>query len=447
MPTLKELFEKRGTLVKSARDINEKALKENRSMTPEESTNFDKYMDDADKVKTEIDAVQADERRSSRLRSAEEEISKGQGRRTEPVAPRGSGPDGEPRELPDGVIEFRHRLSSGDERLLRFSNGAARGEAYNLAARAWLSGGADNCSLEQRGLLAESLKEGGYLVAPTQMVAELIKFVDDAVTIRALATVIPVEKAQSVGAVSLDADMDDAEWTSEVAEAPEDDGPELGARELTPRPLSKLVKISRKLIRVSALPIESLVRERLGHKFAVTEDKAFMTGSGVNRPLGIFTASDKGISTARDVSTGNTTTAIAPDNLINVKYSLKAQYLADPSLRWLFHREIVREIRKMKDLENRYIWQEGLARDKPDTILDIPYLMSEHAPKVQTAGQYVGVLGAFRFYWIAEALGLDIQRLVELYARTNQVGFIGRMEVDGMPVLEEAFSRVQMAAA
>jgi hypothetical protein len=35
---------------------------------------------------------------------------------------------------------------------------------------------------------------------------------------------------------------------------------------------------------------------------------------------------------------------------------------------------------------------------------------------------------------------------MELYAETNQVGYIGRMEVDGMPVLEEAFSRLIMHA-
>jgi len=39
---------------------------------------------------------------------------------------------------------------------------------------------------------------------------------------------------------------------------------------------------------------------------------------------------------------------------------------------------------------------------------------------------------------------MRIQVLTELYAETNQNGYIGRMEVDGMPVLEEAFVRVKM---
>jgi HK97 family phage major capsid protein len=67
-------------------------------------------------------------------------------------------------------------------------------------------------------------------------------------------------------------------------------------------------------------------------------------------------------------------------------------------------------------------------------------------PNTQTAGLYVGMCGDFSFYWIADALDVTVQRLVELYAETNQVGFIGRKETDGMPVLPEAFSRLTMHA-
>jgi HK97 family phage major capsid protein len=57
----------------------------------------------------------------------------------------------------------------------------------------------------------------------------------------------------------------------------------------------------------------------------------------------------------------------------------------------------------------------------------------------------VGVLGDFSFYWIADAMTMEMQRLVELYATTNQIGLIGRLESDGMPVLGEAFVRVKLA--
>ena len=57
------------------------------------------------------------------------------------------------------------------------------------------------------------------------------------------------------------------------------------------------------------------------------------------------------------------------------------------------------------------------------------------------------MIADFSYYWIADALDMRIQRLVELYAATNQVGFIGRLETDAQPVLAEAFSRVKLAAS
>jgi HK97 family phage major capsid protein len=71
--------------------------------------------------------------------------------------------------------------------------------------------------------------------------------------------------------------------------------------------------------------------------------------------------------------------------------------------------------------------------------------MSEFAPNTFTTGLYVGIVGDFSFYWIVDALSFVLQRLVELYAESNQAGFIGRYEGDAQPVLEEAFARVKLA--
>ncbi|MGE6825815.1 phage major capsid protein, partial [Pseudomonas soli] len=79
--------------------------------------------------------------------------------------------------------------------------------------------------------------------------------------------------------------------------------------------------------------------------------------------------------------------------------------------------------------------------------LDVPYVISEFAPNTFTNGLYSGMIGDFSYYWIAEAVNLEIQRLVELYAESNQVGFIGRQEADAMPVLAEAFVRIKCATS
>jgi HK97 family phage major capsid protein len=216
-----------------------------------------------------------------------------------------------------------------------------------------------------------------------------------------------------------------------------------GKRALTPNQLTKLVKVSMKLLRTSAIPVEGLVRERLAFKFAAAQENNFLNGDGSNKPLGVFYADVNGISTSRDVSTGNTTTAISADNLIEVKYSIKQQYRGNAQ--WIFHRDAIKEISKMKDGDGQYLWRPGLAAGQPDVLLNLPVNESEYAPNTFTTGQYVGILGDFKYYWIAEMFGMEIQRLNELFAQTNQVGFIGRMWSDGAPVLESAFARVKLA--
>jgi HK97 family phage major capsid protein len=302
---------------------------------------------------------------------------------------------------------------------------------------------------ESKALRADSDVDGGFLVAPQQVLTQLIKAVDDIVVMRRLGTVMQLDRAESLGVPALDTDLSDADWTSELATGNEDTVNPFGKRELKPAPLAKRIKISKKLLRQSTTNVDQLVRNRLAYKFGITEEKAFLTGSGANQPLGVFKASPLGISTARDTAAA-ATTAIAGDDLINTKFALKQQYWA--KARWLCHRDFLKAVRKLKDQQNNYLWSPGLGPGGgltagiPATLLDTPYDLSEYAPNTFTAGLYAAILGDFSFYWIAEALQLEIQVLMELYAETNQVGYIGRMEVDGMPVLEEAFSRLIMHA-
>ncbi len=296
-----------------------------------------------------------------------------------------------------------------------------------------------------RALQADSDTAGGFLVMPFSMSNAIIKAMDNEVFIRKLATVYPLPKAESLGAPVLDNDIGDPTWTAEIATGNEDNEMSFGKRELTPHPAARLIKVSNKLLRSSSIDAESVVIQRLVYKFGTIQEYNFLLGDGQGKPMGVFTAAQSGfgITTGRDVSTGNSTTAITSDNLIDTFYSLKAQYRKKAT--WIFHRDAVKKIRKLKDGEGNYIWQLGIALNKPDTILGAPYCESEYCPNTFTSGQYVGIVGDFSHYWIADALSMQIQRLIELYAATNQVGFIGRIESDGMPVLEEAFARVTLA--
>lgn len=314
-------------------------------------------------------------------------------------------------------------------------------EAEMRAFRSFLKGGP--APAEMRSLQADSDTEGGYLLAPQTVAAALLAAVDNQTFLRKLAHTETINGSESLGVVTLDTDFGAADWTTELATTTVDEALRLGKRELKPVPLTKETKLSRTLVRRTAGGAERLVIARLAYQFGVTMENAYLNGSGAGQPLGLFTASAQGVSTARDVSTDNTTTAITADGLIEAKHTLKGQYWANA--RWIFHRNGVKKIRKLKDGNGQYLWAPGLSGGIPNTIVDTPYEMSEYAPDTWTTGLYVGIIGDFSFYWIVDALQLEIQVLNELYARTNQFGYIGRLESDGMPVLEEAFVRVKLA--
>lgn len=405
---LKDLRDQRGKLVTDARAILDKASAEKRSASAEESAQFDAMMkqvgDLGDEVRRHESLVEAE-------RDAATQVARG-------IASAGDEARGK---IADPDVEFRTK---------------AFGKLITSGVRSLNDA-------EVRALQADSDTAGGFLVAPEQFVSGLIKNIDDMVFIRQRATKFSIPTSASLGAASLAADPADADWTTELATGNEDSTMSFGKRALNPHPLAKRLKVSNKFLRMAA-GAEGIVRSRLAYKFGISQEKAFMTGTGVNQPLGVFTASADGVTTARDVSTGNTATSVTFDGLINAKYSLKGQYWNRAD--WMFHRDVLSQIAKLKNGEGEYIWRESVRDGEPDRLLGRPVMMSEYAPNTLTASQYVGILGEFSNYWVADALDFQIQVLNELYAETAQTGFIGRLATDGMPVLAEAFARVKLAA-
>jgi HK97 family phage major capsid protein len=398
----RDLLAKRATLIAQARAMIEKCEAEKRDFDAGEQSNYDAIFADVAKIDVKIENLR-------KLGSVDTE----EFRSSEPSRP-----------------------DSGR------SAAEVDAEKQSRATQAYIRTGA--IAPELRALQADSDVAGGFITTPQQFVNRLIQAVDNQVFIRQWATPNPVTTAQSLGMPYLANDPDDADWTSELKTGSEDGGMKFGKRELFPHPLAKRIKISNKLLRLNP-DVEQLAITRLAYKFAVSFEKAAMTGSGASKPLGIFTASADGISTGRDVSADNTTTAFTADGLKNAKYSLKGAYW--PRAKWMFHRDAVKMLAKLKDAENRYLWQSSVQLGQPDMLEGIPLFTSEYAPNTFTAGLYVGILGDFSYYHTADALDFGLQRLNELYSETNQTGFIGRLESDGMPVLEEAFVRVKLAAS
>lgn len=295
--------------------------------------------------------------------------------------------------------------------------------------------------VEHRDLQTDNDTQAGVLVPPEQFVAELIKDFDSAIKFRGWARTFTLRKARSLGAPKRTARLTSAAWGAEIAAPTADTTLAYGKRVLFPGYLSILAKVSKDLLRSAAMPVDSMVREEMVYAGGALMETGFFTGSGVGQPLGIFTASSEGISTARDI-TSSSTTEVKFQDLLDAKFSIKEQY--EPALRWTGRRAVKKQLYGMRDSEGRPIFLPSYVTGTVDRVMEHPFEASEFAPAV-SSGNYVLILGDFSNYWIADALDLEFQLLSELYALTNQVGYLARAKTDGMPVKEEAFARIALA--
>lgn len=427
---LNELAQKRAGLVGKARELNDLALKEKRDLSGDESHQYDSLLTEARALKAQID-------REMELQSQEADLAS--------ARPTKAGGKDDPGNRSGGEsVEYRGA---------NIADGVKMPSAPRRASKEYQESFRQFLLNEQRTVNTldnDVDAEGGYLHAPVQFVARLLKTLDNEVFVRQYAQVVPVTTSDSIGFPQLTTDFADAAWTAEVANVGSPDtSAVLGLRQFTPQQLSKEIDVSMKLLRTAALDPSALVADRLAYRFAITEEKAYMTGNGTGQPLGIFATSGTGaIPTSRDVASevagGTTFTA---DTLRGARFAMLPQYRK--GARWLMHSDALKQVAKFKETTTgAYLWHPSLLAGAPDVIDGFPVDESQYCPNTFTAGLYFGALVNWsRGYLIADLVDLTVQRLNELLARTSQVGFIGRKMTDGGPVDPQAFVRVKMAAA
>lgn len=285
---------------------------------------------------------------------------------------------------------------------------------------------------------------GGNTVAPQYLVKNIIKNLDNEVQIRKYANIIPaVAGYDSLGIPTLDKDLADHEWTAEIGKVNEDTSLAFGKREMKPNQLTKLVKISKRLIRESNIDIQGFVEQRIAYKLSVPLEHNYLYGDGKGKPLGIFAqTSDNSaaITKDRDIKVGTSKEAISYDGLVDATSGLKKGHLSNAV--WMLNKQAVASLRKFKDSTGRPIWTEGIQGAQPSYLMGIPVIQNDFITDKLEKGKYIGFLADLKNYWILDSFGMELQVLYELYSETNQVGFQAGYWGDGAPVLEEAFVRL-----
>ena len=276
--------------------------------------------------------------------------------------------------------------------------------------------------------------EGGFTV-PDEFERKLVEALEGNNIFRGMATVI--RTSSGTRKIPIAEDTGEASWIDEGEEIPESDTT-FGQTMLSAYKLGTMIKISNELLNDSAFDLASYIARRFGVCMGNAEERAFITGDGVGKPLGLL--DDAG---AKVGVTAAKTTAISFDEVFQLYYALKAPYRKKAE--FLCNEALVLQLMTIKDNNGNYIWKPGLDIGKPDTLLNRPLKTSAFMPEV-AAGNKVMAFGDYSYYWIADRQNRTFRRLNELYARTDQVGFLTTQRVDGKLILPEAVQVLQMKA-
>ena len=128
--------------------------------------------------------------------------------------------------------------------------------------------------------------------------------------------------------------------------------------------------------------------------------------------------------------------------MFDLYYSLKSPYRRNAQ--FVCNETILLQLMKLKDKNDNYLWKPSLDIAKPDTLLGRPIRTSSFMPGI-AKGERVLLFGDMKNYWVADRQNRTFRRLNELYARTDQVGFLTTQRVDGRLILPESVKVLKMA--
>ena len=206
--------------------------------------------------------------------------------------------------------------------------------------------------------------------------------------------------------------------------------------------------LSRNLLEDAAVNLLDILADLFAEAMAIDEDTQFLTGTGGGRPYGVLgdrSGAEQTIVTGvTDVNSGNAT-AITADGLMDLVYSLPAQYRGRASL--IASRTTHRDIRKLKDGQGNYLWQTNYAAGQPPTILGYPIAEDEGMPAI-AANNYPVLFGDWKGYVIVDRVGMTVERITDsTLMGQNTVAVFARRRLGGQLVAPWAFAGLQIAAS
>ena len=269
--------------------------------------------------------------------------------------------------------------------------------------------------------------DGGYLV-PEEYDSRLIQALEDENIMRKLATRISTSGEHKI---NIAATKPAAAWIEEGGALTFGDAT-FDQILLDAHKLHVAIKVTEELLYDNAFGLENYIIDQFGKALANAEEDAFLNGTGVGQPLGLFAETGGG-------TVAKTVSALTADEIINLVYALKRAYRKDAS--FIINDQLIAQIRTLKDNNGAYMWQPSYQFDEPDKLLGYDVHTSQFAPVDAIA------FGDYSYYNIGDRGTRSFKQLTELFAGNGMLGYVAKERVDGKLILPEAVQILKITGA
>jgi len=261
---------------------------------------------------------------------------------------------------------------------------------------------------------------GGYLV-PAEWDTRLIQTLEEENVMRTLGTKIQTSGEHRIPIV---ATKPVASWTAE-GQVAQFSNATFTQVVLNAHKVAMPIRITEELLADNVFDLESFIIEQSGKSIGNIEEEAFIVGDGNGKPTGFLTTIG-GDSTAYNTTKGAEPTA---DEILDLIYKLPRTYRKDAV--FLVNDSTLALLRKFKDQNQRYLWEESYQAGEPSRLLGHPVYTSPYMPTAQS-GNFAIAFGDFSCYYIGDRGERSFQVLNEIFAASGHVGFIMKERVDGI---------------
>lgn len=208
---------------------------------------------------------------------------------------------------------------------------------------------------------------------------------------------------------------------------------------------------SQQMLDDAMFDVEAFLANEIATEFARAEGKAFVSGTGVNQPLGFLASptaitadSARAIGTLQTIGTGvaGAFPAASPqDKLLDMVQTLRQPYRQGAV--FVMNSATAAIIRKFKTSDGAFVWQPGLTAGQPSSLLGYPLIEAEDMPDV-AANSLSIAFGNFKAgYVIAERGETSILR--DPYTHKPYVHFYATKRLGGIVCNSEAIKLLRFA--